>query len=362
MPAIVLLKLTAAEIRRVVGEAGLPAFDQIGAERRQQLLGGIHGLDVDQISGDRGHARLRLLRHPGDRDESLVPARLAEPAALPQPRPVESVAQQPVDGMAGLVARPLFVDVLVQPRERAHHFALAGVEADVGADCVHDVDRRHLPELPGPRLEAVGLGDERADRTEIDHIATELAPQRFLEIGSDLHILAAADGADILDPGDLLHEADAARAVDAAGHERLHDRTHIFFADRALVIVVAVVAPAIGHRLVLQIAFAALVADRAIERMVYQQELHHPFARLADARRVGEDLLIVGGGQGAARLRLGRPRLHLDQAHPAIAGDGEPLVIAEARNLLARQLAGLEHRRALRHFDLDTVDFDLGHR
>ena len=219
-----------------------------------------------------------------------------------------------------------------------------------------------LRQLPGPRLEAVGLGDERADRAEIDDVAGKLAGQRLFEIGGDLHILAAADRADILDAGDLLHEAHAAGAVDAAGHEGLDHRAHIFLGDRALVLVVAVVAAAIGHRLVLQVAFAALVADRAIERVVDQQELHHPLARLADAGRVGEDLLALGGRQRAARLRLGRPRLHLDQAHPAIAGDGEPLMIAEARNLLARQLAGLEHRRALRHLDLDTVDLDLGHR
>ena len=43
---------------------------------------------------------------------------------------------------------------------------------------------------------------------------------------------------------------------------------------------IAAAVEAIGHRLVLQIAFAALIADRAIERMVDQQELHHAVARL----------------------------------------------------------------------------------
>jgi hypothetical protein len=36
------------------------------------------------------------------------------------------------------------------------------------------------------------------------------------------------------------------------------------------------VAAAVGERLVLQVALAALVADRAIERVVDEQELHHP--------------------------------------------------------------------------------------
>ena len=220
----------------------------------------------------------------------------------------------------------------------------------------------HLPELPGPRLERIGLGGQRADRAEIDDIAAQLAAQRMLEIGGDLHILAAADRAEVLDPGHLLHEADAAGAVDAAGHEGLDHRAHIFLGHRALVLVVAAVALAVSERLVLQVAFAALVADRAIERVVDEQELHHPFARLLHHRRVGENLLIVGGGQRAARLRLGRPGLHLDQAHPAIAGDRQPLVIAEARDLLPRQLARLQHGGARGHLDLDAIDLEFGHQ
>jgi hypothetical protein len=70
----------------------------------------------------------------------------------------------------------------------------------------------------------------------------------------------------------------------------------------------------------------------------------------------------LGGRQRAARLRLGRPRLHLDQAHPAVAGDAEALVIAEARDLLARKLARLEHGRACGDFELLPVDFELGHQ
>ena len=43
------------------------------------------------------------------------------------------------------------------------------------------------------------------------------------------------------------------------------------------------------HRLILQIALAALIADRAIERMIDQQEFHHAFARFFDQRRLGVD-------------------------------------------------------------------------
>src|SRR5204862_143447 len=83
----------------------------------------------------------------------------------------------------------------------------------------------------------------------------------------------------------------------------------IFVIDRTLILVIARMSATIGDRLVLQVAFAALIADRAIERVVDEQKLHHPFARLLDHWRVGLDRLALGGGQRAARLRLGRPEL-----------------------------------------------------
>src|SRR3546814_13292292 len=71
------------------------------------------------------------------------------------------------------------------------------------------------------------------------------------------------------------------------------------------------VAAPIGDRLVLKIALAALVADRAIERMVDEEELHHPFARTLYLFRRGGDHLIIRGRQRARRLRLRRSRRNL---------------------------------------------------
>ena len=223
--------------------------------------------------------------------------------------------------VARLVADPLLVHVLVDARKGTHHLALANVEPDVGADRIHDVDSRHAAKLPRAHLEDLRLLQKRADRADVREIARELARDRALEIGGDLAVLAAIKHADFRHAGDLIREADAARALDAARHRGLDDRPHIFVVDGTLVLLVAGEAAAIGYRLVLKIAFAALVADRAVERMVDEQEFHHPFARLLHHRRVGTDRLAVGGGQRAARLRLGRPRRDLDEAHPAIAGD-----------------------------------------
>src|SRR5690606_41312905 len=62
----------------------------------------------------------------------------------------------------------------------------------------------------------------------------------------------------------------------------------------------------ISHGEVLQLALPALVADGAVERVVDEQELHHPLLRLDRRVRVHEDLHALGGGRGARRQRLGR--------------------------------------------------------
>src|SRR3546814_19427130 len=90
-------------------------------------------------------------------------------------------------------------------------------------------------------------------------------------------------------------------------------------------------AAAIGYRLVLQIALAALIADRAVERMVDEQKLHHPFARLLYHRAVGLDDLPLGGRQRARRLRLRRAGRDLDEAHAAIAGDRQAFMVEIGR-------------------------------
>ncbi len=95
--------------------------------------------------------------------------------------------------------------------------------------------------------------------------------------------------------------------------------------------------------------------------MVDQQEFHHAFARGLDHFAVGADFLPVGSRQRTARLRLGRSGLHFDQAHAAVAGDGQTVVIAEARDFLAGLLAGLQDRHTGVDLVFRAVDGDLWH-
>ena len=43
----------------------------------------------------------------------------------------------------------------------------------------------------------------------------------------------------------------------------------------------------VSHGLILEIALASLVANRAVERVVREEEFHNTFSRLVDERRVG---------------------------------------------------------------------------
>src|SRR5262249_42684900 len=160
---------------------------------------------------------------------------------------------------------------------------------------------------------------------------------RGFEIGRNFHVFAATDGAELRHAGHFSGEPHATRALDAAVHRSLHQRTEIFVLDRPLVLDETAGIDSVGPRLVLQIAFAALVADRTIERMIDQQEFHDAFARLAHHRRTGPHFWrlafrsrpAVAHAPGAARHRLGRAD-QFDQAHPAIAGDRQSLMEAEA--------------------------------
>src|SRR5579884_1951506 len=71
-----------------------------------------------------------------------------------------------------------------------------------------------------------------------------------------------------------------------------------------------------AERDVLQRALASLVADRAVERMIDQQELDDRVLRVADTVGLGVDHHPVLDRRRTRGLELGDP-LDLDQAHPA---------------------------------------------
>ncbi len=250
---------------------------------------------------------------------------------------------------ARLVRDPLFVDLFVHTRKDPHHGRATRINADRRTKRIHHIDALGLAQLPRPRIERIRLGRQRPHRAQVDHVARQFRRQRLLEIGRNLGILATVRETDLIHARNFRSEAHAAGALDAASHDRVDQRPHILVINRALVLGVARSGAAIAHRLVLQVALAALVADRAIERVVDQQKFHHAIPRLDGAGRLGRNLVRravllgrhVANGLGARRDRLRRAD-PIDKAHPAVAGDRQTLVIAKARNLGARKLASLK--------------------
>ena len=155
--------------------------------------------------------------------------------------------------------------------------------------------------------------------------------------------------------------------------------------------------PAHVPRVFLQLALAGLIANRAVERVIDEQRFEH---RLAHLLRRGRSRINLHAGRdrrgasdrparcaGFVRQRLAHNlwraifvedrvaiRAHggkaeLDQAHAAIAGDGQFRMIAVVRDLHTGQCARLKHgcrlefalpiRHQLGHLNFPTVHHDL---
>src|SRR6185437_1987491 len=157
---------------------------------------------------------------------------------------------------------------------------------------------------------------------------------------------------------DLLRKTGAPRAQHTAFAVEQHlrrngDRLGV----RALHVAESRFGVAVRHRLVLQRALAALVAHRAVERVVDEQQFDDAVLRL------------LGHGRGVLRLYdhafgdRGRARRHrlllaldLDQALTAGADRVEQWVLAETRDLDADELGRPNHQRALGHRNLEPID------
>ena len=111
-------------------------------------------------------------------------------------------------------------------------------------------------------------------------------------------------------------------------------------------------------RVVLQVALASLIADGAVQRMVGQQKLHHCSSRKPSRLGIGPDLHRRSHLRAARGHWLGR-FLNLHQAHPAVAGHLEALMVAKPGYLNAVFLGSLEDGEVVIDLVGLVVDEDL---
>ena len=130
--------------------------------------------------------------------------------------------------------------------------------------------------------------------------------------------------------------------------------------DCALVLIEAGAIKTIAHRLILQVTLAALVTDWAVKRMVDQQEFHDAFTRLFHPVGVGADDHTVTSRHRAGGNGLWRP-LHINKAHAAIAGNRQPVMVAEPGNFDICRLTGMQDGCAVLDLNLNVIHCQLGH-
>ena len=179
------------------------------------------------------------------------------------------VGVHPLEAVATLVAQPAVVHRLGVDAEQAHEAVRRRLHRAAALHRARRARRLDRREVPGPGAEAVLARGQRADRADLHGVAREVRVERLLFEVQDLHAIAAVDEVDERVARDLVGEADAARALDAALAVEQHE---VAQRDRLREVALLLDEPRLAgterERLVLQRALAAAVADRAVERVV----------------------------------------------------------------------------------------------
>src|SRR5690606_36526918 len=136
----------------------------------------------------------------------------------------------------------------------------------------------------------------------------------------DFALVPAVDDPEFAGAAHLVGEAHAARAENAARAPIFDMRAHGRLGLDHLLFVEAAMVAAVGIAVVLQAAFAGLIAFGAVEGMVDEEELHHRLAGLLHVLALGGDFHVLGYGLGAGYHGAGRS-LDPHHADAAIARD-----------------------------------------
>ena len=300
-----------------VGAAGVEVFPA------HELAQGEIGLDPGpgRADGDRAAAIGRDFPQPVLRGIGFERIALPVQRCFQPPRVVHIASAE-----AAPVADEVAIEFAVVAVDDAAQFAVALAGCDVAANAAAGADRGRGLQIPlAGVVFAEDLVGENPGGANLDEIAAELAFEHALAVAAEIGVVVRRLGGEIGPAGVLAIEAHAAVAGDAAVHLVIDEGAEILVAVGDFLLVVAAVIVARHQRHVLEVAFAALLADRAVVGVADHQAFDDS----------GAESLGLGVFDGDSRPGLRRGH----------AGHGEQAgLVFFAAVLLHRALAAGAHR------------------
>ena len=202
--------------------------------------------------------------------------------------------------VAAAVAEKIAVHLAVVTVVDAPQCAIALGRDRVATQAAMHAHRRRRLQVPLARVVPLEcLIGENAGGADLHQVAAEFALERAVLVAAEIDLVAQHERVEIAAAGIVAVEAHAAVALDAAVHLVVDEGPQVLVAERALPDAVAAIVVPGHHRHVLQMAFAALVAHRAIVRMVQHQPFDHAGAKLRAPRGRRSRCGSVCGGRHA---------------------------------------------------------------
>lgn len=266
----------------------------IGSKIVDEIFHGNQGLSLDEMSSN-GLEFIglggKLAERASNLRQGLLPSNRNESVGFPDQGGGESLSSQSITGKSSLIIDPLLINVVVQPGQNAHDFHSTGVHANIRSQSIQNIDRFSMLQLPRPCSEGIWFRRQGAYGTQIDNVTRQFTIQVLFQISANLHLVSSAGGPQLRGTCYVICKAHTACAVDASVHRSLDQRSNILILHSTLAayFVEPSTIRAISHRLVLQVAFASLVADRAVQGVVGEEEFHDAFSCFVCEGGIGLD-------------------------------------------------------------------------
>src|ERR1051325_5660606 len=277
-----------------------------------------------------------------DAFDGRVPFRGNEPIADQNTRLEQPVFRGDViEVEPPVVAHPARVHVIVLARGLPVNHILARADDRVATGRAAGADTFRFLQEPDPHLETeIGRG-QRTDGANVDRVQRVIVFERPIGMRGEDGVTAAIDKPEYVVVHNFLAKADTPRTQNAAlvierdARPELHGLRFLHFVFEE-----PRTSRAVLNAEFLQLAFARLIADRAVERMIDEQKFHdpalaffhqrrvrahaHAFTQILRARDLRTRHPVDDRFAVFAQLRLAvwpQPRhSDFDQTHPAIAG------------------------------------------